>query len=179
MAWLLAALKASTARWKIIVQQVPVAANRPAGLGPRFDGWDGFAEDRALLLGEIERSRIANVVFLTGDAHVFSCNLLASDFVALGDGALPSSAVEYIGGSVTSPGLVKPEAEIRAESPWNRQYNGAFHGYSLFQADAANLVMEYRYSDITVPTGGTSVLERFTQPAGANSVSRQSFAPVT
>ena len=46
-------------------------------------------------------------------------------------------------------------------------------------ADAANLVMEYRYSDITVPTGGTSLLERFTQPAGANTVSRQSFAPVT
>jgi phosphodiesterase/alkaline phosphatase D-like protein len=178
MAWLLAALKASTAQWKIIAQQVPVGA-RPFGQGAGLDGWDGFAEDRALLLGELERSGIANVVFLTGDAHVFSCNALASDFDALGEGAARPSAVEYIGGSVTSPGLVKPEAEIRAEAPWNRQYNGSFHGYALCQLDAANLVMEYRYSDITVPTGGTSLLERFTQPAGVNDVSRQSFAPIT
>ena len=157
--------------------QVPVAAN-PAGLGPRLDGWDGFPDDRTLLLGEIERNGISDVVFLTSDAHVFACNSLASDFDALGDGAVRPSAVEYIGGSVTSPGLVKPESEIRATTPWNRQYNGSFHGYSLLQADLANLVMEYRYSDITVPTGGTSLLERFTQPAGANDLTRQSFAPV-
>jgi len=87
--------------------------------------------------------------------------------------------VEYIGGSVTSPGLVRPEAEIRAEAPWNRQYNGSFRGYSVFTVDPANLVMEYRYSDVTVPTGGTLLLERFTQPSGANDVSRESFAPLT
>ena len=81
MAWLLAALKSSTARWKIIVQQMPVAAD-PTGSGARTDGWDGFPEDRALLLGEIERNGIPNVVFLTGDAHVFACNTLASDFDA-------------------------------------------------------------------------------------------------
>jgi len=160
------------------VQQVAIGAN-PFGTGTTVDGWDGFADDRALLLGEIERSGIANVVFLTGDAHVFACSALASDFEALGDGAVRPSAVEYIGGSVTSPGLIKPEAEIRAESPWIRQYNGSFHGYALFQVDAANLVMEYRYSDITVPTGGTQLLERFTQAAGANDVARQSFAPLT
>lgn len=177
MAWLLAGLKASAARWKIIVQQVNVSAN-PFGNGPNLDAWDGFPEDRALLLGEIERHGIANVVFLTGDAHVFSCNAIASDFDALGEGRVRPSAVEYVGGSVTSPGQIRPEAEVVAAAPWNRQHNGAFHGYSLCAVDAANLVMEYRYSDISVPTGGTSLLERFTQPAGANDVSRQSFAPL-
>jgi alkaline phosphatase D len=178
MAWLLAALKSSTAQWKIIVQQVAVGA-RPFGPGLALDNWDGFPADRALLLGEVERSGIPNVVFLTGDAHVFSCNALASDFEALGEGTARPSAVEYIGGSVTSPGLVRPEAEIRAEAPWNRQYNGSFRGYSVFTVDPANLVMEYRYSDVTVPTGGTLLLERFTQPSGANDVSRESFAPLT
>ena len=38
--------------------------------------------------------------------------------------------------------------------------------------------MEYRYSDISNPAGGTSLLERFTQPTGANDVIRQSFAPI-
>jgi alkaline phosphatase D len=176
MAWLLAAIKSSTARWKIIVQQMPIAA-APTGSGVRTDAWDGFPEDRFLLLGEIERTGIQNVVFLTGDAHVFACNTVASDFGALGEGTLRPSAVEYVGGSVTSPGLVKPEADVRSESPWVRQYNGSFHGYSLFTVDPANLVMEYRYSDITNPGGGTSLLERFTQPSGASDIIRQSFAP--
>jgi phosphodiesterase/alkaline phosphatase D-like protein len=176
MAWLLAALKSSTARWRIIVQQMPIAA-APTGSGARSDAWDGFPEDRALLLGEIERNGIQNVVFLTGDAHVFACNSVASNFDLLGEGTVRPAAVEYVGGSVTSPGLVKPEADVRAESPWVRQYNGSFHGYSLFTVDPANLVMEYRYSDITNPGGGTSLLERFTQPSGANDIIRQSFVP--
>ena len=91
------------ARWKMIAQQVSVAAN-PYGTGEALDAWDGYPADRTLLLGEIERLGIANVVFLTGDAHVFACSLLASDFTALGDGTARPSAVEYIGGSVTSPG---------------------------------------------------------------------------
>jgi phosphodiesterase/alkaline phosphatase D-like protein len=176
MAWLLRALKSSRARWKVIVQQVTVAAN-PYGLGPVLDGWDGFPEDRALLLGEIERSGITDVVFLTGDAHVFSCNVLASDFVALGEGRARPSAVEYVGGSVTSPGTARPEADVRAESPWNRQFNGGAHGYALLQLDAGQVVTEYRQSDLSTPAGATTVLERFVQPAGVNDVSRESFAP--
>ncbi|HZB77135.1 MAG TPA: alkaline phosphatase D family protein [Solirubrobacteraceae bacterium] len=176
MAWLLAGLKSSTARWKLIVQQVTVAAN-PFGAGPGSDAWDAFPEDRALLLGEIERSGVTDVVFLTGDAHIFSCNTLASDFEALGEGRVRPCAVEYIGGSVTSPGFVRAEADVRAESPWNRQYNGSAHGYSLLALDPAQLVAEYRHSDITVPTGGTALLERFTQASGANDVARESFAP--
>jgi alkaline phosphatase D len=160
----------------VIVQQVTVAAD-PFGTGVSRDGWDGFPEDRALLLGEIERSGITDVVFLTGDAHVFSCNVLASDFVALGEGRIRPSAVEYVGGSVTSPGLVRPEADVRAGSPWSRQYNGSFHGYAMMALDPATLVTEYRYSDISGPAGGTALLERFTQPAGANDVTRESFAP--
>ena len=175
MAWLLRGLKSSRARWKLIVQQVSVAAN-PFGRGPTLDHWDGFPEDRALLLGEIERSGITDVVFLTGDAHVFSCNLLASDFVALGDGRMRPSAVEYVGGSVTSRGMEQPEADVRAESPWNRQYNGSAHGYALLQLDGQQLVTEYRQSDFSSPSGGTTILERFAQPAGANDVSRESFA---
>ena len=47
----------------------------------------------------------------------------------------------------------------------------------MIAVDPANLVMEYRYSDITNPGGGTSLLERFTQPSGANDIIRQSFVP--
>jgi phosphodiesterase/alkaline phosphatase D-like protein len=177
MAWLIGALKSSTAQWKIVCNQVAIGA-RPFGDGPRRDTWDGYDADRVQLLGEIERSGIRNVVFVTGDAHVFACNLLASDFDSLGDGSGRTPAgVEYIGGSVTSPGLDKPESEVRAGAPWCKQYNGLDHGYALLTLDGSQLVTEYRRTDVTSPTGATTAFERFTQPSGANNVARETLAP--
>ena len=176
MRWLLYGLRSSRATWKLIAQQVSVAAN-PFGVGEVRDAWDGYPEDRVRLLAEIERLGIPNVVFLTGDAHVFSCNLLASDFPALGTGTMRPSAVEYVGGSVTSPGFDAPEATVQAASPWNRQYNGREHGYALMALDGAQLVTEYRRSDVTTPAGVTLPLERFTQPVNTSDITRESAAP--
>ena len=176
MSWLLRGLRSSRAQWKLIVQQVSVAAN-PFGTGAVQDAWDGYPDDRALLLGEIERRGIPNVVFLTGDAHVFSCNLLASDFTALGNGSARPSAVEYVGGSVTSLGLDRAESDVRATSPWNRQYNGRDHGYAAMALDRDRLVTEYRRSDLRSPAGATQTFERFIQPAGVSDVARESLAP--
>jgi alkaline phosphatase D len=177
MDWLIGALKGSGAQWKLLLNQVTMAAE-PFGDGPRSDMWDGFPDDRARLLGEIERAGIRNVIVLTGDAHVFSCNLLASDFETLGDGSSRTPAgVEYIAGSVTSLGLDKPESEVRAQSPWNKQYNGVDHGYALMALDGAQAVTEYLRTDITSPTGATQPFERFTQPSGANNCTRETLAP--
>ncbi|MGI8622940.1 MAG: alkaline phosphatase D family protein [Solirubrobacteraceae bacterium] len=177
--WLLAGLKASRARWKIVAQQV-VVANDPFGTGESRDQWDGYPADRVRLLGEIERAGIRDVVFLTGDAHVFLCSLLASDFPALArDPTRVPAGVEYVGGSVTSPGLDNPELEARTDAPWIQQYNGRDHGYALLAADGSNLVTEYRRSDLTSPAGSTTAFERFVQPAGVNRVRRETLAPST
>ncbi len=178
MAWLIDGLKTSRARWKIIAQQVIVAQD-PYGDGrPNPDMWDGYPEDRARLLGEIERNGIQNVVFLTGDAHVFACNLLSTDFGAVGDGTRrPASAVEYVGGSVTTEGFDRAEPEVQANAPWTRQYNGRDHGYALLAMDDTQLVTEYRRSDISQPAGATQTFERFTQQAGFAQVARESIAP--
>ena len=178
MNWLIDGLKTSRARWKLICQQVIVAQD-PYGDGrPNLDMWDGYPEDRARLLGEIERNGIQNVVFLTGDAHVFACNLLSTDFGRLGDGTrVPASAVEYVGGSVTTEGFDRAEPEVQANAPWTRQYNGRDHGYALMALHDTQLVTEYRRSDITVPNGATQTFERFTQNAGFAQVARESAAP--
>jgi alkaline phosphatase D len=178
MQWLIAGLQRSRATWKLIANQVVVASD-PFGTGERADQWDGALEDRVRLLSAIEQAGIRNVVFLTGDAHVFMCNYLATDFQAFAkapDTQLPAG-VEYVGGSVTSPGLVKSEAEIQAAEPWNREYNGRDHGYAVMQVEAGQLVTEYRRSDLTVPSGATQAFERFTQPSGANRVAREVLSP--
>ena len=50
------------------------------------------------------------------------------------------------------------------------------HGYALMTLDEANLVVEYRYSDLSRPRGGTVAFERFTQPNGVNRVVRETLA---
>jgi phosphodiesterase/alkaline phosphatase D-like protein len=179
MRWLIDGLKASKARWKVIVQQVTVAP-MDFGNGESQDSWGGYDSSRTRLLGEIERAGIQNVVFLTGDAHVFMLNLLASDHEAFrSDPQHPAAAIEYVGGSVTSPGGARDEASVQSRNPWNREFNSEQHGYAHMAADSTQLVTEYRRSDIGSPQGATSPFERFTQPSGTNTVSRESIpAPV-
>jgi phosphodiesterase/alkaline phosphatase D-like protein len=127
------------------------------------------------MLGEIERAGIDNVVFLTGDAHVFMCSLLASDFSTFGDGtARKPAGVEYVTGSITSLGKDVAESVIQQASPWNREYNGRDHGYGRLAIGPDQLVMDYMASDVVNPGGPTTLLERFTQPVGTNSVARES-----
>jgi alkaline phosphatase D len=173
-AWLVGALRASAARWKIVANQVAIAP-MDYGSGPGADGWATFP-DGTELLGEIERAGIDNVVFLTGDAHVFMLNLLASDAeVFADDPAHRPAAIEYVAGSITSPGADRLESSVQANNPWNRLYNGHEHGYAHLTLDTNELVTEYRRSDISRPGGATATFERFTQPAGENAVSRQSL----
>jgi alkaline phosphatase D len=177
MNWLIQGLKESSATWKVIAQQVVVATIYTSTGGVNRDAWDGYPEDRARLLGEIERAGIPNVVFLSGDAHVFEANLLSSDFESFGDGSgRRAAATEYVGGSVTSLSAGRPEAEIQARAPWNRQYNGQAHGYAAMTLAHDQAVTEYLGSDTTRPDGGTVPIERFYQPAGANDMQRESLS---
>jgi alkaline phosphatase D len=176
MSWLISSLKSSKARWKFVANEVVMASIDYDG-SHNGDAWDGYPGDRARLLGEIERAGIENVVFLTGDAHVFMCSLLASDFSTFGDGtARKPAGVEYVTGSITSVGKDVPEGRIQQLAPWNRQYNGHDHGYGRLAIGPDQLVMDYMASDVTTPGGPTGLLERFTQASGANAVARESHA---
>jgi alkaline phosphatase D len=176
MTWLINALKSSKATWKVVANEVVIASIN-YGQGLNSDAWDGYQADRARLLGEIERAGVDNVIFLSGDAHVFMCNLLASDFSTFGDGtARKPAGVEYLTGSVTSTGRDTPEAEIQAASPWNREYNGAVHGYGRIALGPDQAVVDYMTAGIDVPGAPATLLERFTQPVGTNSVQRESHA---
>ena len=174
MSWLISSLKASTATWKIIANEVVIASIDYDG-SRNSDAWDGYSADRARLLGEIEGAGIDNVVFLTGDAHVFMCSLLASDFSTFGDGTGRKPAgVEYVTGAITSNGKDVAESTIQQAAPWNREYNGHDHGYGRLALGPDQLVMDYMASDVVNPGGPTALLERFTQAAGTNSVARES-----
>ncbi len=178
--WLIESLRRSRATWKVIANPVPIAPMDYGG-GGGLDSWSGYDASRTILLSAIERAGIDNVVFYSGDAHVFMVNALASSpWLFAGNPQHGPSAVEYVSGSVTSPsGLDRAEGDVQARNPWNRQYNGSAHGYALASLDSRQLVTDYRSSDLTRPDGTTATFERFTQPAGTNLPARGVVTPTT
>jgi alkaline phosphatase D len=77
--WLLDAVAASDATWKLVVSSVPLGiftGGRAADgwsnanvLGFPRNGGTGFVHERDLILGELRARRVQNVVFLSGDVH--------------------------------------------------------------------------------------------------------------
>ncbi len=55
----------STATWKIVVNEVPIAEL----FGDPYDRWEGYAAERKEILDFLRDSEVRNVVFLTGDLH--------------------------------------------------------------------------------------------------------------
>ncbi|MFT6400017.1 MAG: alkaline phosphatase D [Bradymonadia bacterium] len=113
--WFHGELENSTAKWRLVGQQVMMAEWRGAGSagqpGPIFnaDQWDGYAPSRERIFQLLESQAIDNVVVLTGDIHTSWGNDLAMRPFDpenydrdTGDGSL---AVEFVCPGISSPGL--------------------------------------------------------------------------
>jgi alkaline phosphatase D len=64
--WLLEGLSDSQARFKFIINNVPMAT---LGILP-YDRWDGYDHERKQILQHIDRQDIRNVIILTTDLHM-------------------------------------------------------------------------------------------------------------
>ena len=170
-AWLADRLRTSTARWKFIGQGVmfaqlkaqaaPLAAG--GGLFFNSDQWDGYqpARDRlyAVLKGDAGQAAVNNCVILTGDIHSSWAADLSQDpnnpvtatggySSATGEG---SRAVEFVGTSVTSPGLNDPSggtaAFLRSVNPHFKYVELNQRGYMLLDVTRERAVCEWWYVD--------------------------------
>ena len=102
MNWLKGALDKSTAKWKVMANEVTIMPTRVlGGANYTYDTWIGYPREREELLTHIRDQQIKDVVFVTGDIHTF----IAGD-VRTGDGATGDTvATELVGGSITSQSL--------------------------------------------------------------------------
>lgn len=163
-AWLKERLKASTARWKIIANQAmfaPLGVTQYVPVNP--DQWDGYPDDRDDLERFIAEEGIDDVVFITGDIHMFMGNVI--------ERGLTPIATEYVGGSVTSEGV--PAAldgvagpVIRAANPHIRWFGDSKRGWSSAVLTDGELRTTYRQSDPVVQGAPVTDLVRFRQDAG-------------
>lgn len=166
--WLVGALGASTARWKLLGNQVYFSPLKLLGL-PRASGlslflsndkWDGYEPARDRVLEAIAAA--GNVVILTGDAHeayAFDVSDDPNNPLAYnpftGEG---SKAVEFVVTSTSTRGdgvlgdslsarlqRLPDDAEqlLRLTNPHLKYYNNRLNGYTLLDIDAERVQAEF------------------------------------
>lgn len=172
-AWLVGRLRQTPARWKLLGQGVMFAqlkapgANQATDPGLYFingDQWDGYEPARnrlyAAIQGDTMNAKVDNLVVLTGDIHSSWAadlhpnpyNTAAYDKVS-GAGSL---GVEFVGTSVTSPGIDTDTTgavagAIRFYNPHFKYVNLTRRGYMLIDVNRDRVVSEWWYVD-TVAT---------------------------
>jgi alkaline phosphatase D len=139
MTWLKDALSASKARFKVILNSVPIIDFTGTLVGDfeKGDRWQGFPAQRTELLTHIVDEKITGVLFVSGDFH-----LGGVAYVDPIDG--PSEGIFEVlagpGGSPISPGANIPTDERLISLVGT-------HNYTLFEADPATGIMRVRFID--------------------------------
>jgi alkaline phosphatase D len=165
--WLVKGLRDSGARWKLLGQGVMFAQLKalglPNALGGGFflnpDQWDGYQPARNRLYAAVKGSDggppIGNLVVLTGDIHSSWASDLTQDPNNPDAGAggydpgtgRGSLAVEFVGTSVTSPGLDDPSGEIaaylRSQNPHFKYIDLNKRGYMLLDVTHQRVACEW------------------------------------
>jgi len=166
-AWLFDKLRTSTAKWKVLGQGVMFAQLKVQGAPNSFGGgvffnadqWDGYQPARNRVYDVIKGANggkpVGNVVVLTGDIHsAWAADLtpdpnnpepsLGGYNPLTGEGSL---AVEFVGTSVSSPGVSDPNGAVanslKPANPHFKHIDLDKRGYMLIDANAQRCVCEF------------------------------------
>ena len=149
--WLKSQLSDTTARWKIVGQQVMVAPLTLNILGTlqvlNGDQWDGYPAERKKIFRHISGNHINDVTFITGDIHSSWANDLPSpDSTYTSSTGGGSVATEFVCSSVTSSAFL-PFATtiIMAADPWCKYIDLAKRGWLLLDINKARLQGDYMH----------------------------------
>jgi alkaline phosphatase D len=164
--WLAAQLRGSTARWKLIGQQVvfgqlkALGAPNSEGGGTIFnpDQWDGYGPARQRVFDLLRDEQLRNVVVLSGDIHSSGVAELTEDpnnpeayDPQTGAGAL---AVEFVTPGVTSPAFPPGSNEtllplILTENPHIKYADIERRGYLTLEVTTESVsAYWYHFADI-------------------------------
>lgn len=145
--WLGNRLDSSAAQWKVLTQQIMIAPLKVFGQAVNGDQWDGYPAERNRVFNHILSHNITNVVAITGDIHSSWANDLptASYNGSTGSG---SAGVEFVGPSVTSPGLSIPlgAAAIQASNSHIKYADLSQHGFMILDINATRTQCDWYYT---------------------------------
>jgi len=167
MNWLNTSLRQSTARWKLIANQLMIGHLGVLGTPLVFENWDGYPVERDTFFNNLIQHDVDNVVFMTGDFH---CSIV-SDLTPephdtnvynpqTGEGSI---GVEYIVPSITGdnfdegndyglPGASTAVTLMQMANPNIKYAELEGHGYVLLDIDTNRVQAEFWHlSDILDP----------------------------
>jgi len=151
--WLTANLKSSTAKWKIIGNQVIFSDLNRGLLFPdqpkNMDSWDGYPAEKRAIARQIVENDITNVVWITGDTHaswVFDTMVAGvSDApVAVEFGVTSVNSANY--DERASIDTVRMAEQLYLKGNPHLKYNNlANHGYVLLSLKSDQAKAEYYF----------------------------------
>lgn len=148
------ALLTSTARFRFVVSPVPI---QQYYFWP-YDRWEGYAAERSEILSFIRSRQIANVIFLTADAHA---NLMNEVFIDRFTDPTPV-AYEAVTGPIAATTLGR-----RLERSGGPELVAQFHrGLDLVGVDCRRLDA-YAYGLVTVDADASRATIRLQDETGA------------
>ncbi|HHG83611.1 MAG TPA: T9SS type A sorting domain-containing protein [Bacteroidetes bacterium] len=144
LSWLSAEMQASTARWKVIAQQVMMAPLKVFGIPVNTDQWDGYPNERQRLYDSILTQNISNVVVLTGDIHTAWANDLPGDNYNASTGA-GSIGVEFVATSITAGNVIVNFGTqiVQLANPHVKYLNLSDHGYYILDINQQRAQADY------------------------------------
>ena len=168
--WLLDTLKASTATWNLLGNQVILADSTFNGAVLNFDQWDGYPVARNRLLQEFADASIQNLVVVTGDIHLAAVAQLRA-----GDrGTGTPVGVEFVTTSISSDGLVGDElTDVMKTFPALIDAELAHRGYSLHTVTRDSWTADYRIvAEVDDPNSEVTTYGTYVVAAGSNTVAK-------
>ncbi len=164
--WYKQQLSASTAKWKLIGNQVMFAPLVVPILGAlNQDQWDGYPAERNKILRHISSNNIDNVVILTGDIHTSWANDVPHPDMSYNSSTgAGSAAVEFVCTSVTSGSFITfsiPANLIPSVITHVKYADLAKRGYLLFDVTNQKVQGDWIYMN-------TIASRTFTSSVGAS-----------
>lgn len=183
--WLLDALKASRAPWKVLASQVMFAGlDLPPGVQINADQWDGYADERRIIGEQLLAAGVKDVTTMTGDIHTF----FAGTVTTTGRSGGTPFATEFVGGSITSAGINETLGELgiptgggpltpatlTANNPHLAYAETVSKGYGILECHPDRLDVTFRSpSTIATPAATMRDLARFRVARGTTGVEQR------
>lgn len=150
--WLKDTLAASSATWKLIVNNVPITQIYALP----YDRWEGYAAEREQVLQFIADSSIENVVFLTTDLHT---NVGARVYVDIDEDSSTPVAYEGIAGPIQTCTL-ECEVDRLVGEGQAQVLRGFLRARGLIDDDCIEL-NEYGYATVDIPADAGRLVFRW------------------
>ena len=184
--WFLDQLSGSQATWKIWANEVMLMQLKFGPVYIDLDQWDGYQQERNLILNAVKHGHIKNFVAITGDLHTFLAGYLKTDFdnpfespvgVELMVGSISSANLEEdIEATLELPSAPVPAKQmgiapnlldpvIRAANPHIKYWDSSTHGYGVLTITPTLLTCEFKaVTTIREPNASLVPLKTFSIP---------------